>query len=300
VEIRSALAGRRIVVTRAPGQSEGLKQHLAKVHGAAVIELPCVEFRELEETGPLDNVIRSLKDYAWILFTSQNAVRFFARRCRTLRIEFGAFGDRRPKIGAIGPATAEAAAAEGFSPDFVPPAGTGRSFAGIFKECVRGVAGLESKNPALNFARELTGMKVLIPRSDSASRDHGVADWTEVLREAGAEVTSIVAYRTRMPESLRGPQLDEVLRAGADCFVFASPSAFKNLARSVSADDLRRLASSAAFAAIGPTTAAAIRAAEIECAIESPKPDVVSVATAIAEHFQGSSSGRMGKGVQHA
>jgi uroporphyrinogen-III synthase len=298
------LAGKRIVITRAAGQGEGLRSQLMKQCGAEVIELPCVEFREAENTGALDAAIGSLGDFAWLLFTSQNAARFFGRRCRALGVEFAKLGAPRPRVAAIGPATAEAAAAEGFPVDFVPPAGTGRNFASIFKGCVRSVAGLELKDPVANFAQSAAGARILIPRSDVAMRDRGAEDWTEALREAGAEVTEVVAYRTCMPESLAGPQMDEFRRKGADCFVFASPSAFENFAKSIGVDELRRLSALSTFAAIGPTTAAAIRGAGISCAIEAATPSAEAVAEAISEYFS-SVSGRSrsearSEGVKHA
>jgi uroporphyrinogen-III synthase len=305
VEARGTLAGKRIVLTRAPGHGEGLRTHLTKCYGAQVIELPCVEFREAEESGALDAAIHSLSEFSWLLFTSQNAARFFAGRCRTLKVDFAKLSAPKPCVAAIGPATAEAAASEGFPADFVPPAGTGRSFAGIFKGCVRSVAGLEVKDPTMEFVRGATGLRILVPRSDMAARERGAADWTDVLREAGAEVTEVVAYRTCMPESLAGPQLNEVLSAGADCFVFASPSAFENFVKSAGTDQVRRLAAASVFAAIGPTTAAAIRAAGISCKIEAPKPTTDSFAAAIAEHFGASSqemknAGLHDEGAKHA
>jgi uroporphyrinogen III methyltransferase / synthase len=298
------LAGKRIVITRAAGQGEGLRTQLTKNFGAEVIELPCVEFRNVENSGALDSAIRSLGDYSWLLFTSQNAARFFGRRCRALGLEFTKLAVSRPRVAAIGPATAEAAEAEGFPVDFVPPAGTGRNFAGIFKGCVRSVAGLEVKDRVANFVQGAAGARILTPRSDVAMRDRGAEEWTEVLREAGAEVTEVVAYLTCMPQSLAGPQLERVRREGADYFVFASPSAFENFAKTVGVDGLRSFGASSAFAAIGPTTAAAIRAAGISCKIEAATPSAEAVAAAIAEYFSGSSrmpsSAARGEGVKHA
>jgi uroporphyrinogen-III synthase len=286
VESSGALSGKRIVITRAPGQGEDLRAELSRGAGAHVIELPCVEFRELEETTELDRAIRALRDFAWLLFTSQNAARFFARRVRALGFDPAQLPEPRPRVAAIGPATAEAAMVEGFPMDFVPDAGTGRSFAGNLKACV---AGMEVKNPSVAFVRDVAGMKILVPRSDLALRDRGAADWTEVLREAGAEVIAVASYRTCMPESLAEPQLEQMRRERADCFVFASPSAFENFAKSVGPEDLRRFASASVFAAIGPTTAAAIRSAGVRCAIESAEPNTKSLIEAMAAYFQGPS-----------
>lgn len=295
----NALSGKRVVVTRAPGQGEDLRAELRGA-GAHVIELPCVEFRDLEETGELDVAIGKLSGFAWLLFTSQNAARFFARRTRALGFDFARLPAPRPRIAAIGPATAEAARAAGFPVDFVPDAGTGRSFAGNFKDCVRSVAGMEVKNPVVGFVHGAAGLKILVPRSDLALRDRGATDWTEALREAGAEVTAVPAYRTCMPESLAGPQLERIRFERVDCFIFASPSAFENFAKSVGPEDLRRFASASAFAAIGPTTASAIRAAGVRCAIESAEPNSKALIEAICQHFSASARQSTREGVKRA
>jgi len=288
-------AAKRIVLTRAAGQNESLRAELTKILGnsARIIELPCVEFREPDETAALDGAIRSIGDFAWILFTSQNAVRYFARRMRALGID-PAQRAKNARIGAIGPATAEATAAEGFAVDFVPSPGTGRTFAGCFKDSIRSVAGMEVKNPTASFLRDVAGMKILIPRSDLALRDRGATDWTEALSEAGANVTTVSAYKTCAPKALAGPPLAEIMRDGADCFVFASPSAFENFARAAGADNLRRIAGESAFAAIGPTTAAAIRKAGLPCEIESPSPHARRLAEAIAAHLKNPRHGTIG------
>lgn len=70
------LEGRRIVITRAPEQS-GELQLLLEQLGAEVLFLPMVRFLDPEDTADLDMAIDSLGDFAWLVFTSANAGRFF-------------------------------------------------------------------------------------------------------------------------------------------------------------------------------------------------------------------------------
>lgn len=286
--IEAKTAPKRIVLTRARGQNERLRAELLKALGSGtqVVALPCVEFSEAGETAALDDAIRAIDTFDWILFTSQNAARYFAGRMRALGME-PSQREWKTRIGAIGPATAEAANAESFTVDFVPPAGTGRTFAGCFKDSVRSVAGMEVKNPVASFLRDARGMKILVPRSDLALRDRGAADWTEALRDAGANVETVTAYRTCAPKELAG-DLVEALREGADCFVFASPSAFENFGKAAGAERLQQLSRGVIFAAIGPTTASAIRASGLRCDIESPDPNPRSLAQSIAKHLSDS------------
>ena len=110
------LDGKRIVITRAVEQARELKDRLEKL-GARVLLLPAVSFSEPADTTALDRAIGSLESYDWVLFTSANAVRFFASRCRKLAEMWGP--SERLRCAAVGPATASAAAAEGFTIDYV-------------------------------------------------------------------------------------------------------------------------------------------------------------------------------------
>ena len=71
-----ALAGRRIIITRAPEQSEELQRLLEEL-GAEVLFLPMVVFLDPEDTEDLDRAIDSLGKFHWLIFTSANAARFF-------------------------------------------------------------------------------------------------------------------------------------------------------------------------------------------------------------------------------
>ena len=88
------LAGLRIVVTRAPEQSRDLTQQLSNL-GADVISLPAIAFEEPHDLQPLDAAIQQLANFDWLLFTSSNAARFFARRCRALGFEIS--GPSKPR-----------------------------------------------------------------------------------------------------------------------------------------------------------------------------------------------------------
>src|ERR1700680_261672 len=94
------LEGKRIVVTRAIEQARDLMARLQNM-GAIVLLFPAVSFSEPSDTAELDRVIRSLGEFDWILFTSANAVRFFAGRCRALGMEPSQNGNYR--CAAVGP-----------------------------------------------------------------------------------------------------------------------------------------------------------------------------------------------------
>jgi uroporphyrinogen III methyltransferase/synthase len=68
-----ALAGRRVVITRAKEQA-GIFADLLRSHGAEVIEFPTIVIQPPESFEPLDEAIGRLTDYDWVIFTSVNGV----------------------------------------------------------------------------------------------------------------------------------------------------------------------------------------------------------------------------------
>jgi uroporphyrinogen III methyltransferase/synthase len=260
------LEGKRVVVTRAPEQAQEFVKRLEEM-GAEVLLCPVVGFSDADDFGPLDGALRSLGNFDWILFTSANAVRFFCKRCRALGLDLGGSQSPRPMVASVGPATAQVAMEEGLRVDHVASRHNGKALAEELWGAV-------------------TGRKVLLPRSDRAGDELPTA-----LRSAGAEVVEVVAYRTTGP-SPSGSDVLECIRAGkVDVLTFASPSAFHNFGDAVGTDVLGELAAHATFAAIGPTTAGAIREAGLRVGIEAAEGTAAGFATAIAKYFEHSPSG---------
>jgi uroporphyrinogen III methyltransferase / synthase len=255
------LSGKRIVITRAPEQAGILLQEL-KASGAEVIVLPFVEFRPPEDRGPFDAALSRLSEFDWIVFTSRNAVKFFCERLHELGRDLPSVASSRPKIAAIGAVTGDAAAREGLAPDVVArEARSGGEF-------------------VAQFSPKARGRRILLPQSEQS--DGHVA---EGLRESGALVTSVVAYRTCMPESLDRDELNRVCRDGADAFIFASPSAFRNFARTLGSEELKRFGEHSTVVAIGPTTTQAIRETGVPVKAEAATPSAREIVRAIIDYF---------------
>ena len=257
-ESAKPLAGRRIVVTRAAEQSRALSARLAEL-GATVIALPTIAFAEPLDNGPLDTAISGLSTFHWVLFTSANAAHFFARRCRARGVDPRTIkaGPRPLFVAAVGPATSEAAAAEGF-------------VVGHMAEEFQGV------ELARELSGEVFGKKVLLPRSDLASDE-----LPEALRKSGAFVTDIIAYRTISCDAAAPEAVAAVRNGEADVVSFFSSSAFHSLAERVGLDALRNVA----LAAIGPVTAAAILESGLSVAIEAPQATSESFVAALLDYF---------------
>jgi len=163
-----------------------------------------------------------------------------------------------PEVWAVGPATARVLGAA--------------HVAAIVPEAVRDGASLARSMLA---TRALAGKRVLVPRAEDG-RDDGI----EILRAAGVEVEAVVAYRTVAvtaadPAIARGREL-LVTGQAAVCVVFA-PSQVAALDALVG---VRRIVTG--FAAIGETTAIALReaGATVVAIAESPTPAGIAKAVA--------------------
>lgn len=259
------LEGKRIVLTRAVEQARELMARLEEM-GAIVLLFPAVSFSEPSDTSQLDRAIRSLGEFDWILFTSANAVRFFAARFRKLGMEPS--HGMTFRCAAVGPATASAVAAEGFSVDHVAQEFVGTAL-------------------ARELSNSLAGKKILLPRSERARPDLPAA-----LKAVGADVTEVVAYHTGGVGVIEPAVMRAVRDAQVDLISFFSPSAIENMRGELGDEVLSSLGAKAALAVVGPVTAAALRSAGLPIAIEAPVATAESMAASIANYFSANSGSK--------
>jgi uroporphyrinogen III methyltransferase / synthase len=223
------LFGRRVVVTRARMQAGELSAELERL-GAEVYEFPTIEISPPQNFGPLDDAIRKLDSFDWMVYTSVNGVEAFVERLRYHGLDLRAV-PRGARIAAIGPATAKKLDEVGLRVDVVP--GTYRA---------------EALIEALD-AGSLAGKRVLIPRA-SVAREI----LPEKLREAGAEVVVPPAYES-VPSSEGKEELSLRLRSGEiDCVTFTASSTVENFVGAFGEEEAARLLSGTRVACIGPIT----------------------------------------------
>jgi uroporphyrinogen-III synthase len=122
-------------------------------------------------------------------------------------------------------------------------------------------------------AQGAAGRRVFLPLSDRA-RDALAAR----LRAAGAAVDCVVAYRTLVNAGTG--EIPELLAAGVDLAVFASPSAVEGLMAAAGTQ-----ARTVPAVVIGPTTAAAARQAGLDVVAVASPSTVVGLKEAILAHL---------------
>ena len=232
---RQPLFGRRVLVTRAPGQANELVAALAQA-GAEAVLAPLVSLAQPDDPSALDAALDRLAGYDAIVFTSANAVRFTAQRARERGVALATGGAR---VICVGPATAQAALDAGLPVHHAPSA---RYDA-------------EAVLEQLLAEGDVRGKRFLVPRSDLA-RDV----LPDGLRAAGAQVDAVVAYRNAPAEVDRDWLRGELVAGRLDVLTFASPSAAQRFCALLD-QSARAAALRCTVAAIGPVTARALAAA---------------------------------------
>jgi uroporphyrinogen III methyltransferase/synthase len=259
--IPSALAAKRIVITRAAAQSEALARELSG-RGAIPIVVPLVSFAEPKDFAPLDKAIAQLEQFDWMILTSAQAVRAVAQRAEDLQRPLNWPGSKL-LVACVGPVTAEAARKVNLHVELV--AGTHN-----------GVA------LADELGSKLAGAKVFLPRSDRANPDLPIA-----LKRHGAQVTEVIAYRTLRPAEADRGNLKRIAEGEIDAVLFFSPSAVHHFVELWGADQVRQLQEKVAITAVGPVTAKALQEAGVARAVIADNTTAASVIEALERHFAG-------------
>lgn len=228
---RRPLLGERVLVTRSREQASALSERLMEL-GAEPIEFPVIQIVPPDDYSPLDEAIRRLSHYDWVVFTSVNGVKAFLKRLKAQGKDIRALGGIR--ICAIGPATAGEFSRYCLNVDYMPKKYTAEAI-------VEGIGDVE-------------GQRILLPRADIARRVLAVE-----LAEAGAEVDEVVAYRTILGDSFAEGVKDMLLAGKIDIITFTSSSTVRNFVTVMRHGDLVRILKGVTVACIGPITARTAR-----------------------------------------
>ena len=110
----------------------------------------------------------------------------------------------------------------------------------------------------------------------------------ELIAKVGAEVTEVVAYSTEPSEEFDQSVLRQLELGNVDVITLASPSAFHALVELVGREMIERIARQTWIAAIGPTTAAAMRQFGLKAPIQATRATSSGLVNAIIRHYQSS------------
>ncbi|HET6964597.1 MAG TPA: uroporphyrinogen-III C-methyltransferase [Acidimicrobiales bacterium] len=246
------LFGRRVVVTRARESASRLSRMLQDL-GAGVVEVPTIRIDPPSDGGAgLQRAAASLGDgdYAWVVFTSAQAVGALLEKVPDARRLAGT------SVAAIGPATAEALARYRIVPDLVPPAGRQEA------------AGLVEM-----FPPSTPGGTVLFPRA-AEGRDTLV----DGLIGLGWRVDLVEAYRTVQGEA--PPEAAKEVD-GADAICFSSSSTVTGFLEACGPASVPPV-----VVCIGPVTAETARAAGLEVSAVAEQASVEGLVEALVSSLR--------------
>jgi uroporphyrinogen III methyltransferase/synthase len=250
------LQGQTIVVTRMRDQADGLCRFLRSA-GAEVLEAPTIEIGPIEDYGQVDDALRHLDRYQWLVLTSANGVDAMFARIKAAGLDPRCL--TQVKIAAIGSATARRLIEQGIEPNLVPPEAVGESMAeALIEQGVR-------------------GSRILLLVADIAR-----TQLADALQAAGAQCDSLPIYRTRCPAALPADFIEGLDRGQIDWITLTSPSSFVNLLSLLGPQRCERLRA-VELASIGPVTTRAIQKAGYSVAAEADPHDVLGLVSAIIE-----------------
>ena len=223
----ASLFDKRVVITRPRHQATTMVE-MIRERGGQPICIPVIEIAPLEDFTQLDQALRQVQSYDWLVLTSVNGVNAVWERFEALGIRLLLEGMH---VAAIGPKTAAALVQRGVTPDFVP------------NEYIT-----EAILPGLG---DIRGQHILLLRADIAR-----AALAYAIRAAGGLAEDVSAYRT-VPAKIE-PEAWERIKAGVDIVIFTSSSTVTHFVRMLGEQDVsaHRIPGNPLIACIGPITAA--------------------------------------------
>lgn len=246
------------MITRARRQGSGLTSSLQSC-GAIPILIPTIEIVPPESFDSLDHVIAQIESFDWLIFTSANAVEFFAHRWDQMSSQSSR---GLPKIAVIGPATARVVRDVGLRVDLIAPRYIAESL-------------------AESLVSEAQGKHFVIVRAAEAR--NVIPD---ILTRAGGKVTIAEAYRNRIPsESI--PALRQLFATPEnypDAILFTSASTVHNLMTLLGTAGFM-LPSGIALASIGPITSQALSEYGLSPTIEAAESTIDGLIRALDQFF---------------
>lgn len=263
METNKPLAGFRILNTRSRTQASELTKLLTHL-GADVKEIPTIEIIYVDEKSSLAQEIQRVNRYDWIVFTSSNAVKIFFTLLKTFGLNTNTL--KGCKIASIGKGTAKAVTSYSITVDVLSK----RAVAESLVEC------LKENGP-------WTGKKVLLP---SAKKTRNVLPHS--LKQWGADVTTVTAYTTVIPQRVDKKLLQLILEKKYDIITFTSSSTCLNLLKILGEDRFNSIRLHMKAASIGPITTATMKNLGLNPVVEAKESTLPALVEGLTEYLTAS------------
>ena len=253
------LFGQSVAVTRTRQQSSDLSSRLIEL-GASVIEAPTIDLAAPGEWSEVDEVLEHIAEFDWVIFTSQNGVKFARQRLLETGSDARAFAGVH--IAAVGNVTADAV----------------REFLCLKVDLCPKEFVAEALAAELARRNEIRGRRFLLLRADIAR-----PILREKLVEDGAvEVRDVSIYETRPAKTLPPAFVNALAANELNWITFTSSSTARNLVDLLGPDYKTKL-QGVRIASIGPITTRTLQDLGLEPTIQAETYNVEGLVQAIEE-----------------
>lgn len=253
------LFGKRVLVTRARSQASVFSEKIEAL-GGEPWESPTIEITDPDDYTPMDDAIREIHSYDWLILTSVNGVKFFMNRMRYLRKDIRELS--HIKIVAIGPKTREEIENYGIFCEFMPEEFVAEAILEVLK------------------GQDVKGKRFLLPRADIARKI-----LPETLSIMGAEVNEVVAYKTVEGLGDKAELIKMLEDKKIHILTFTSSSTVKNFVKKLGQEQLG-LIKDIPVACIGPITAKTAKDLGLQVDIEAKEYTIDGLIQEILEYLQ--------------
>ena len=257
------LFGWRVLIPRTKEQAGEVSQLLTP-YGAVGAEVPTISVEPPRTPQQMEKAIQGIVDgsYAWVVFTSSNAVRAVRERLEARGLDARDLAG--VKLAAVGQKTAQALRDFGSPPDLVPSGE--QSSAGLVAEWHAYVSDIDGANN-----------RVFLPRADIATET-----LVEGLTELGWAPDDVTAYRTVRAAPPPAPIREAIKTGGFDAVLFTSSSTVRNLVGIAGKPHATTV-----VACIGPQTAQSAQEHGLRVDVEASSPSIEVLIAELAQFGEG-------------
>jgi len=255
----SILSGVRVMVTRPADQSKWIYQMLRGL-GAEVLAYPTIETVFTADTEGWERFASVEGDNNWLLFSSENGVRYFFGYLKSKQIDMRSVAGFR--IAATGSGTIRTLTTLGYFPDFAPE-----------------ISGTTPFTDEMVDKLEVEGANIV------RVKGHMVNDpIADILGQAGANVSPLSVYKTKTAvwdESV----INRLFWYPPNLIMFTSARSVDSLVEIIGQDKVQELASKARIATIGPMTTKEVHKYELNVDIEASQYSIPDLINQIAQYY---------------
>ena len=192
-----SLTDKKIIITRAQEQTSEARKIFRK-NGAEVFDLPSLVIGPPDDWAPLDDALKKISTFDWIIFSSANGVRNVEDRMREIGLSLSKIS-KTIQIAAVGRKTASLLSDMDAKISFVPPSFVADSL-------------------VEHFPQNQKGLKLFIPRVQTGGRSL----LSDSFKLKGAEVVEVAAYESFCPQDIPQKTIDALNSGKIDIIAFTS------------------------------------------------------------------------------